>query len=181
MLFFLRSHHFSEILLFGNGPRIQTHHLIMALFHSTRCKKNTWVTWNSALGMKTGQTQTLVSHIFGHRTISVEQFLGNYRRARNVWIIKVFARLVGNHLQLDCKFPVNLYNVCRLSMGLESYYFVSLSGGNKTKTKALSLFTHPQVGPKPPRQKEIFLLYLYTTLAICFYVFKNQKRAIKVT
>lgn len=71
-----------------------------------------------------------------------------------------FARLVGNHLQLDCKFPLNLYNVCRLSMGLEPYYFVSLSGGNETKMKVLSLFTHPRTVPNPQRQKEIFLFVM---------------------
>lgn len=42
---------------------------------------------------------------------------------------KIYAKIVGNYLQLDCKFPFNLHNICRLSMGLEPYYFVSQGGG----------------------------------------------------
>lgn len=37
---FLRTHHFSEILLVGNGPRIQIHRFITPHSHLTRCKKH---------------------------------------------------------------------------------------------------------------------------------------------
>lgn len=71
---------------------------------------------------------------------------------------KLYAKLVGNYLQLDCKFPLNLHNKCRLSMGMSPIILLArVEGRVHTNLKTLLLFTQPHVVPNPQRQKQTFL------------------------
>lgn len=101
---------------------------------------------------------------------------------------KIYAKLVGNYLQLDCKFPLSLHNICRLSMGLEPYYFVSQGGGKSAhKTENAVIIYSASCRSKPTKTKaDIFVKKKQKTLHnSCHknsrdFVFQNQKRTIIV-